>query len=306
MSMRDCLLLLREEVCKALEEVAAKATASGNKEDAELATHSAKYFRQLRRYYDVMTDRSMLFDEKVRLLYGNENSPNCDSLLNFLVDWQTSRAANANKLHPKTYLHLTTTILGLRGLQQFYRSRNLNTSVIRTSVLSTLLVEHGFSLAREVNSTFTVFGYCCRVARLQYDLAMRKAKATRFFSMPTDNNDETSCYGAVDADIPVPDFNVNKNQRSKELRKEDVIRRHQVKQRALTFKCKYNLKTGSYLFSVSSGDKDSRATCNSWRCAKFSVPRRWMRGHLSSSRESREPSGQKARLSSRRSKREGN
>lgn len=142
MSMKDCLLLFNSKVIEALSKVEDRALTP---HDKSIASATKKFILIMLDYYRTMEDNKPL-NEKMQTLYGEPNSNS--STLSFLRGWQHQNPNSA--LAPITFKNLNRTIVNLHQLQQEINQRGISFPV-KTSVLSTLVVEHGYGLLKLVS-----------------------------------------------------------------------------------------------------------------------------------------------------------
>lgn len=77
--------------------------------------------------------------------------------------------------------------------------------IVKTSVLSTLVVEFGFSIARGISDVFSIKQYNHIIARSRWDLLQQKSKDFRIWGMPTDNETgKQRVYGTVEIEVAPP------------------------------------------------------------------------------------------------------
>jgi hypothetical protein len=76
---------------------------------------------------------------------------------------------------------------------------------VQTSVLSTLVVEYGFSIVRGILHVFTVKQYNHIIARVGWNLKQQKSKYARQFELLIDNKTGVNrVYGIVNIKIDPP------------------------------------------------------------------------------------------------------
>ncbi len=143
MSMNDCLFLFNSKVIDGLSKIE---DSTQTPQDKNIASATKKFFTVMLQYYRVMEENTPL-QEKLEKLYGTQNSSNL-STLSFLRNWQQQSTTNA--LAPITFTNLNKTIVNLHQLQQEMNQRGKSFPV-KTSVLSTLVIEYGYVFCKISN-----------------------------------------------------------------------------------------------------------------------------------------------------------
>lgn len=218
MNMHDCLLLFNRKVANALLLIANSSTAPPT--DKAIANAFFHYIIVMVEYYELMhsTDRS--FEDKI---------PRFKNVLTYLRIWQTSTPSN-RALAPPTFRAITHTINSLLQLHEELLQQNIHCHV-KTSTLSTLVVEHFFSTARSILNVFTVKQYSHIVTRTRFELLGQKSKHTRHFGRPSDNRVRTdTVYGDINITVDAPEVVRHSIKRTRLQRKNDQSIRQRIQQ----------------------------------------------------------------------------
>jgi hypothetical protein len=164
------------------------------------------------KYYDTMMHEpdGVSIDDKLKILYG-KSSPNDklneESLLSYLQKW---RKRGKNLLPMNTMNELCSTIVSLYVLKTERDKRRASEPKlfdIKTSILSTLAVEHSFSAARAIRSVFTALDYCRIAARTEIDQQFKYAnRKDRGWSSRTDGKTRIGNYNLMDTNTTAPIF----------------------------------------------------------------------------------------------------
>lgn len=225
MNMHDCLLLFNSRVVEVMNEIKAK---DKHSQDGKVADACGKLFTFIRRYYDIMESSTLSFEEKVKELCG-DGTESSKSLLTFLFEWQNTRPGDRAMAAP-TFRAFTWTITNLQKLQIEMAQHNKHFQV-KTSVLSTLVVEYGFSVARGILPVFTVKQYCHIITRVRWDLMEQKSKTTRSYGLPTDNETRRhKVYNDIDISVAPPKLHRMKSGHSKGTKIYNRVMRIQVEE----------------------------------------------------------------------------
>lgn len=118
----------------------------------------------------------------------------------------------------------------MQRLQQELKTQQIN-SEIKTSVLSTLVVEHYFSLARRISPVFTVRQYSHIGTRINYELLHHKSPQDRLHSLPSDSRKRVNTvYGDVDLEVSAPSLTKVKAKKTSEEKLLDNIIRKRIRE----------------------------------------------------------------------------
>lgn len=186
MNMRDCLKLMSNELCNALTSIKQEATVTQNTKDVQIAVDLIAFITIIRGYYNLMERDDIDLTTKLAELRGTTNNTvGSKSIYTWLSDWKTSTSSNSTLASP-TFHAILSTIESLYQLNLHMKNKGLVFKV-KTSVLSTLVVEHAFSIARGILNVFTPKQFIHIVARVRWDLLERSSQASRKYGLPSDN-----------------------------------------------------------------------------------------------------------------------
>lgn len=222
MNMNECLDMFNMDVVKVLDTINEQENKKNNNKDTDdgvAAKAFSSYFSKMRTFYDLMRS-SIPLAEKL---------PKFGEILTFLQQWQSTTPAN-KALAPPTFRAITLTITNLHLLDAEFKARNWQCA-IKTSVLSTQVVELHFSIARGILSTFTVLQYCHINTRVSYELLQRKSPDARLFTLPSDNRHRTdTVYNDVNIKLAKAPLLEKVKPRAPDERKQDQITRMKIQE----------------------------------------------------------------------------
>lgn len=152
-------------------------------------------------------------EEHISVPEGEENTLLDVPILQYIRTW---RGHAAKKTHGLTDAGFNETITTLEGLQELYlkveayKESTGKSITIKTSVLSTLVVEHHFAVCRGKQSQFSAMQYCQMQGRHVHDLFVYLlSPEDRGFSLPQDYlsyNGISRVYGWTTAKFkPLPE-----------------------------------------------------------------------------------------------------
>jgi hypothetical protein len=144
---------------------------------------------------------------------GNVDFPYKDILdipfIKYLEQWEDHDVARAQKLSQNAFNEYYTTIDGLKELRRVRNDCGYIFSV-KTSVLSTLVVEHHFSTARRIREKFSACQYSTDAGKVMHDMFCRlSTPKSRGFHLPDDSKGPqvSSVYGAIEAEFQPIELN---------------------------------------------------------------------------------------------------